>query len=421
MLRKRSYTSELAILQGIERPGDAVTFMLGYRSDGLSLFARLDLPATAAPAQGFPVVVLAPGWISRERALEWDFAIDGESTTGETIDRLVSAGFAVVTAGYRGRGKVNGVHAHGMEFRDAWGNGSYISPIFYAIDTLNLLAGLGNLEKIDWRRWLPGATSPGFNLDKVSLWGHSQGGDVALTVLTVAGHNPEYPQPLVAASIWSGNIPDRFTQADTFGAMASTTQAFMSGDGSWTGSAIGQNGEINRDFIFPYPADWIGTLDTGSSEWTWQAQQWSTESVCQARETKYAEMYRALNTFVGDMAGVEFSMSRDDNGRTVVHHDPDVAKTMPALGGYHFPNYVDVPLALHISDRDYYSLPEWNHGLAERITAHGGSARVYTYPGNTHSLKLSKHSWFSPPGSVQGAPTALDRDVQLFGTAAFAD
>ena len=388
--------------------------MLSYQSDGLALFARLDIPTSAAPVRGFPLVVLAPGWLPRDQALAWDFALTGSSTTGTVIDSLVAKGFAVVTAGYRGRGVVAGRHAEGIAFRDAWGNGSYVSPVFYAIDVLNLLAGLGSLSDIDWSRWLDTGPEPRFNFRRVSLWGHSQGGDVALTALAVAGRNPRFPQPLLAASIWSGNIPDRFTQADTFRAMASTTEAFLSGDGTWTGSAAGRQGELNPDFIFAYPADWIGTTDPGSSEWTWQAEQWSTASVYLAKQRTYREMYDAVNRYAGNLSEADFSMARSSRGKTVVHHHPAVAAAMPLLGGYHFPHYVDVPLALHISDRDYYSLPDWNNTLAAGVLAKGGKARVYTYPGNTHSLQLSKHRWFSPAGSEAGAPVALARDASLF-------
>ncbi len=421
-LRSRSYGSELKLLKQLPQSGGRRSFMLGYSSDGLALYSRLDLPAGPAAEGGYPVLLLAPGWISKEQALLWDFGADSESTHGTIIAAFTRAGFAVITAGYRGRGTVDGVPAAGMAFRDAWGNGSYLSPIFYAIDVLNLLAGLGGLERLDWGSWLPANTAAlRFDLDRVSLWGHSQGGDVGLTVLAVSGHNPRYPQKLFSASLWCGNIPDRFTQADTFGAMASTTQAFLSGDGTWTGSARGKNGKLNRDFIFPWPADWIGTLDTRSEEWTWQARQWSTPTVAAARKAKYEEMYAAINRYVNDMRDVGFSMERDANGRSTARHAPTVAAIMPTLGGFHYAGYMEAPLALHISDRDYYSLPAWNQDLAERIHQRGGEARVYIYPGNTHALKRSKHRWFSPEGTVPGAPIALARDTRLFQEGRFAD
>lgn len=414
-LRQREYRSTLKVLQKVVRKDERRTYMLGYQSDSLALYSRLDLPSSEPPKQGYPMLVLAPGWISRKDAIDWDFGLSGASTYSGVIDYFVNHGFAVITAGYRGRGTVKSIHAQGMEYRDAWGNGSYVSPMFYAIDVLNLVSGLQSLEKIKWKLWQPNKlTRPSFNYDQVSLWGHSQGGDVGITALAVAGHNPNFQQTIFAASLWSGNIPDRFTQADTFGAMASTTQAFMSGDGSWTGSAVGKNKESNPDFIFPWPSDWIGTLNTQSAEWTWQAEQWSTASVAEARQLKYSEMYAALNNYVHDMADVSFAMKTDAEGKSYAEHAPKVAAIMPQLGGYHFAQYIQAPLALHISDKDYYSIPAWNYDLAARINKSGGKAKVYIYPGNTHSMKTSIHSWFSPPGTIDGAPVALDRDRKLF-------
>ncbi len=421
-LRDRAYDSTLKPLKKIDYRRSQHTYIMAYDSDGLALYGRLDFPSSASPGAGFPVVVLAPGWISRKQAVDWDFGLDGKSTYSSIIDDFVAAGYAVITVGYRGRGTVEGIRAQGMAYRDAWGNGSYVSPLFYAIDTLNLLAGLDSLANVRWKQWLPMAgIKPVFNLERVSLWGHSQGGDVGLTALAIAGRNPGFPQPIFAASIWSGNIADRFAQVDTFEAMATTTQAFMSGDGSWTGTAKGRDGTINPDFVFPWPADWIGTLDTGSDEWTWQADQWSTASVFDARQRKYREMYNAFNRYVANLSDADFTIRRDDNGSTLIQHPPRVSKAIPTLGGWHYANYVDAPLSLHISDRDYYSLPAWNHDLARRINQSGGKARVYVYAGNTHSLRVSKYGWFSPPGTEPGAPLATARDTQLFRNATHPD
>ena len=250
-LRQRRYDSRLKPVEKIDYQRSQHTYMMAYDSDGLGLYSRLDFPSSASPEAGYPMVVLAPGWISRKQSVDWDFGLDGKSTYSSIIDKYVSAGYAVVTVGYRGRGTVRGVRAQGMAYRDAWGNGSYLSPLFYAIDTLNLLAGLDSLAQVRWQQWLPMAgIKPRFDLEEVSLWGHSQGGDVALTALSVAGRNSNFPQSIFAASIWSGNIADRFTQVDTFEAMATTTEAFMSGDGSWTGSATGRNGEVNPCLLY---------------------------------------------------------------------------------------------------------------------------------------------------------------------------
>jgi dienelactone hydrolase len=132
-------------------------------------------------------------------------------------------------------------------------------------------------------------------------------------------------------------------------------------------------------------------------------------------------MYDTLNRYVKDMTDLNFEIVPGKSGQGQIQHASAVANIMPTLGGYNYAQYIDLPLALHISDRDYYSFPEWNHDLASRVTKHGGKARVYIYPGNTHSLKVSEHTWFSPAGSTAGNPIAIDRDAHLFRELGFAD
>jgi hypothetical protein len=429
-LRKRDYFSTIVVQSQLGGPDQltdyirhyshdtalpASTFMASYTSGDLRLYLRLDVPANDAPEAGYPIVVLAPGWVSRDDSPGYDFAYNTDGLYGQMIQHYLDNGFAVVTAGYRGRGTVNNVAAQGIEYTDAWGNGSYLSPMFYSIDLLNLLSGLEQLNTQDWQQWgYANAESPRFNPAKTSLVAHSQGGDVALTTLAVVGDNPAFKNTLHAASIWSGNIPDRFTQADTFGAMASTLQAFMSGDGSWTGSAVGRNGEVNPDFIFPWPSDWIGTLDTSSKAWSWQAKQWSVPTVREAREQKYREMYDTLNRYVRDLNELDFTVLTQADGSTTFQHADPVSAAMPRVGGFWQEQYLVTPLALNISDRDYYSIPAWNQDLAKRINRAGGKAWTFIYPGTNHSLRASKQTWFSPVGTEDGVAKALARDLQLF-------
>jgi hypothetical protein len=52
--------------------------------------------------------------------------------------------------------------------------------------------------------------------------------------------------------------------------------------------------------------------------------------------------------------------------------------------------------------------------LAKRIAQRGGNAKAFIYNGNTHGLKRSQYSWFSPDGTADGFTQALARDILLF-------
>ena len=59
-------------------------------------------------------------------------------------------------------------------------------------------------------------------------------------------------------------------------------------------------------------------------------------------------------------------------------------------------------------------MPSWNLDLAKRIGRGGGNAKAFIYNGNTHGLKRSQYSWFSPDDTTDGFPQAVKRDILLF-------
>lgn len=93
---------------------------------------------------------------------------------------------------------------------------------------------------------------------------------MVLTILAVTGENATINQTINAVAIWAVSFLPRTEQIYLYGPMGSSTQVFLSGDGTWTVSAIGKNGEINYNFIYPYPTDWIGTPNNSKNIWTWQ-------------------------------------------------------------------------------------------------------------------------------------------------------
>jgi pimeloyl-ACP methyl ester carboxylesterase len=398
-LRSREYGSRLNIEYEVQgRPSPS--YLASYDSDGLNVYARIELPAGAAPDDGYPVVILVHGWMGIDAAPSLDFYYDSSSTYSRVIDAYVEAGFAVFTPGWRGHGTINDVPADGIEFMQAWDNGSYVSPAFYAIDVLNLLDSLESFQE------------GRLNLNRINMYGHSQGGDVALMALAIAGEGSSVENNFFAASIWSGNIPSRLTQLETFWPMQTSPEAFLSGDGSWNGTAIGADGSINPNFVFGYPPDWIGTIDL--DDWTWQKENWSNVTVADALAAKLEQMYSTVNTYVIDMPTVVFDLEAAPGVKTTVAHDAFLIEGMSQIGAFDQEQYLTEALALHHSDRDFYSLPEWNADLCRRADLAGGLCFDFTYPGNTHSLQISAHEWFSPPGSVAGFLFAIQRDIALF-------
>lgn len=422
-LRARAYAARLVPLERLHGPcpdGDGArtaphaALMAGYGSDGLRVYARVDLPNAPAPAKGYPVVVFAHGWAGADAAPTWPFACDPRSIYGEMIDAYVQAGFVVISPGFRGHGTVAGRPAEGLDWVKAFDNGSYLSPSLYAIDTLNLISALGSMADAVWLG--SGARREGglrVDLDRVFVKGHSQGGDVALIVLAATGRGARSGLRLAGGSIWAGTFPDRFTQLRAYDPMQSAPEAFLAGDGTWTGTARGRDGRINPNFVFGWPSDTIGTPDPAG--WTWQTKAWSQPSVRASVERKIGEMYEVLNTRVEALSGLTWRIAPRPNGGFDVIHDPRITGSMGAVGGDARPELLTAPMILHASDHDFYSTPAWNLGLCSRVVAAGGKCRAFIYPGATHGLAKSPHAWFSPPGTEAGFSAMLDRDLAFFG------
>jgi len=411
-LRQRAYAAEIKVQQSRtfkSATGDHQYYFGSYLSDGLQVYVRVDVPSTAAPVGGYPAVIFVHGWVGEQAAPAYNFELNEASAGAAIIKAYVEAGFVVLTPGLRGHGTVSGRAADGLEFLRAWDNRSYLSPIFYAVDVLNLVAGLESLERVDWQAWGP---EPRLDRRRINIMGYSQGGDVALTALAVAGENSTLKTSIHAASIWAGCFASRLEQAAVYGPMQDTAMAFTAGDGRWNGSDRADNGKRNMDFVFPYPGDWI--VNPSPADWTWQAKSWQLPTVEASLRKTYSAMYAHFRAGIVDLKDIKYTLRRDKQGFIKILHAPGLVDQLERLGGYHAAQYLSEPINLHHSDRDFYSLPEWNADLAMRVNAVGGRVSDFVYPGTNHRLTVSPQDWFSPAGTVDGLPEMLARDIVLF-------
>jgi hypothetical protein len=399
-LRDRTYGGSTLTIEKTLAQKPYVSHMASYQSDGLRVYSRIDIPSAAMPKNGYPVVIFVHGWMGIDAAPDTQFYFNDDSNYDAMIDAYIEAGFVVMTPGWRGHGTVNGVPADGIKSMRAWDNSSYLSPVFYAIDVLNLLDSLSSFD------------STSLNLNNINMVSHSQGGDVALIALAIAGEGSRVANQWSAASFWAGCFPTRATQFLTYASMEKTPQSFLSGDGSWNGTAVGANGEANPDFVFGYPPDWIATPHP--EDWTWQNDSWSTATVAEVLALRSEQMYTAINTQVRDIDDATYELRVEADGRTTVIHDPRIAAAMSRIDAFDMEEYLSEPISLQHSDRDFYSFPEWNADLCARVNSADGTCYDFEYPGNTHSLGVSEHRWFSSADAVAGFATAVRRDIALF-------
>ena len=386
----------ITVLPSYDR--EYASYMAAFHSDGIRQYARITVPTNAPPPEGYPFVLFLHGWIGKDKAPNYSIGCRPENLYySELTDAFARAGYAVLSPGYRGHASVNGVPADGIEYMEAFDQGSALSTQFYAVDVLNFASGI---EAIDGSKF-PGQAFK-FDMSRFFLVGHSQGGDAGLTYLAATGEGHRDDLSPTHAALWSGTFYDRLAALEDVKPVAMTPQAFLAGDGTWTGTATGLNGEINPKFVYGYPPDWIETPNP--DEWTWQKDSWSEPDVKAAAVQSAETMYRDLEAHIDGLSGISFDVVEDDDGTFSLIHDPRVAEAFAKIGGFEQPGFLTENLTFHVPEKDHYSRVAWNQDLCDRIMNKGGKCNLIIYPHNNHSMRASSHEWFSPAGTPDGYP-----------------
>jgi len=148
-LRSRDYEpSQVTIEETFSNNGSYIGYIFFYTSDSLKIYARMNVPVGNMPVGGFPVIILNHGYFSTSSFTSGD-------GTQTMADILARNGYLTLASDYRGFGK-----------SENDGQGSRGHRPEYAIDVLNLIASIPSVEKA--------------NPNKIGMWGHSMGGEVAL-------------------------------------------------------------------------------------------------------------------------------------------------------------------------------------------------------------------------------------------------
>ena len=167
-MREKKYPgSQITIEQTLADGSNYHQYIASYLSDGLKIYALLTIPEGQKPKAGWPVIIFNHGYIdpSIYRTTERYVAY---------VDALARSGYIVFKSDYRGNGSSEGKP-----------EGAYYSPA-YATDVLNAIASVKKLTDA--------------NPNKIGMWGHSMGGNIALRVLVVD------PKDIKAAVIWGGVV-----------------------------------------------------------------------------------------------------------------------------------------------------------------------------------------------------------------------
>ena len=170
-IKSREYPGSKIVVEQDLGGGKSI---VSYSSDGYKVYSLLATPTTAAPAGGWPVVILNHGYVEPS-----SYTTTNNYYTAP-VAALVRSGIAVLMPDYRGHGKSEGTP-----------EGGHFSPV-YTYDDLNLINSIPQ--------------SPELNLSstRIGTLGHSLGAHTSLRVAVV---NPNIKATVYAAGV-VGSIDD---------------------------------------------------------------------------------------------------------------------------------------------------------------------------------------------------------------------
>jgi dipeptidyl aminopeptidase/acylaminoacyl peptidase len=175
-LQKRDYSSTIVIENTISEKSEYTSYRVRYDSDGLKQYALMNVPATGSADDVFPVIVVNHGYIPPA-------VYRTEKHYRLITTYFAKQGFLVLKPDYRGHDR-----------SEAGPLQQPFSRVSYAVDVLNLVAGIPGIKEAD--------------SNNIFMFGHSMGGDVTLRSLQVN-------RAIRAASIWAG-VTARFPESTAY-------------------------------------------------------------------------------------------------------------------------------------------------------------------------------------------------------------
>jgi dienelactone hydrolase len=152
---------EIIIGRLLKKGNNFNSYVFTYKSEEKTISGMINLPM--GPGK-FPVIVLIHGWADKE-------AYYPGYGTEKSANFLAENGFLTLSPDFSGYGTSDWEDEDILEAR-------FSRPV----EVLNLLSSIPSLDKAD--------------PEKIGIWGHSNGGQIALSVLEITGQN--YPTSLWA-------------------------------------------------------------------------------------------------------------------------------------------------------------------------------------------------------------------------------
>jgi len=156
--------SEIELGKTIQDNSNYVSKMFFYKVEDRKISGQINIPKAKKPANGYPVVIMIRGYVDREI---YETGVGTKNGAGY----FSSNGFITLAPDFLGYGESDLPPNNSLEER-------FMRPM----QVMELIASVKNLEQADE--------------NKIAMWGHSNGGQIGLSVLEISGRK-------IPTSLWA--------------------------------------------------------------------------------------------------------------------------------------------------------------------------------------------------------------------------
>lgn len=158
---------QILLEREIESTSSYVSHQFAISVEGQKVTGQINLPNSTPPAGGFPIILMNRGFIDPEM---YQTGMGTKNAAAYYADQ----GFITIAPDYLGFGESDLEDADPMAAR-----------VKKPMTPLTILFSLDSLNQFTQA-----------NIDKVGMWGHSNGGQISLSVLEIVGNSPYWNQPI---------------------------------------------------------------------------------------------------------------------------------------------------------------------------------------------------------------------------------
>ena len=176
LAKRPTQPSPIKLKRVLKNSSEFTAYVFSYESEGKTISGQMNIPVSSDPNKTFPVILMLRGFVPTET-----YSIGaGTQRAGEAFAKQ---GYITIAPDFLGFGESDAQPGDPFESR-------FIKPL----NVLDLIASIEgfNLQPLIFNKEIAGR----FDAKKLGIWGHSNGGQIAISVLEIS--EKSYPTTLWA-------------------------------------------------------------------------------------------------------------------------------------------------------------------------------------------------------------------------------